>query len=316
MSTPSTFGGPGFRPRTGPHRDDIGEHWTACGVSNDGDPLRAVLLHQPGEELRYVEPPDAWLMLARPKLEIIRRQTDAIAEFFTQRGIAVHRHRPAVAPPPNTLFFRDLFAMTPGGAVLSRMGSQQRAGEERFAAAALASIGVPIIASPLGAGCLEGADALWLDPKTLLVGIGRRTNAAGLATLAAALPGVELHPVVLPAQTQHLLGVLNFLGPGRVAVWSGRTPPALIKLLADRRLNILALPDGPELSIGRAMNWVCLGPNRVLLPSDAPKTTVLLKKNGIEVQTAPISGTVLSRSPVYETCNVETACRGGAAAKA
>ena len=289
MSTPSTFGGPGFRPRAGSHRDDLGGHWSACGVSNDGAPLRAVLLHQPGTELQYAAPPDAWLMLARPDLDAIRRQADTITAFFAGRGITVHRHAPAVAPPPNTLFFRDLFAMTPRGAVLSRMGSQQRAGEERFAAAMLASIGVPIIASPLGAGCLEGADALWLDAQTLLVGLDRRTNAAGLATLASVLPGVEIHPVPLPDRTQHLLGVLNFIGPGRVAVWTGRTPPALISWLASRGVDILALPDGPELSIGRAMNWVCLGPGEVVMPAGCPDTRSRLQAAGVGVSELDVS---------------------------
>lgn len=283
MTTPSTFGGPGFQPRAGHHRDDLGVHWITCGVSNDGDPLRSVLLHQPGKELAYTESPDAWLMLARPDLDTIRRQADTIAAFYTRRGITVHWHQPATSPPPNTLFFRDLFAMTPRGAVLSRMGSQQRAGEERFAAAALASIGAPIIGSPLRGGCLEGADALWLDAQTLLVGLDRRTNAAGLATLAGVLPEVEIHPVTLPARTQHLLGVLNFLGPGRVAVWSGRTPPGLITWLASRGIDIIALPDGPELSRGRAMNWVCLGPDEVVMPAGCPDTRARLLSAGVEV---------------------------------
>ena len=283
MTTPSTFGGPGFQPRAGMHRADLGVHWTACGVSNDGKPLRAVLLHQPGEELEYEESPDAWLMLARPDLDIIRGQADTIAGFFAGRGITVHRHCPVASPPPNTLFFRDLFAMTPRGAVLSRMGSQQRAGEERFAAAALASLGVPIISAPLGEGCLEGADALWLDEQTLLVGLDRRTNTAGMAALAGVLPGVTIHTVSLPARTQHLLGVLNFLAPGRVAVWRGRTPPALIDWLASRGIDILSLPDGPELSIGRAMNWVCLGPNEVVMPAGCPDTRARLQAAGVGV---------------------------------
>ena len=283
MTTPSTFGGPGFVPRAGPHTSDLGQTWAACGVDCDGATLRAVLLHEPGAELSYTEPPDDWLMLARPDLSTIARQTDAIAECYARHGVTVHRNRPPSLPPPNALFMRDLFAMTPSGAVLARMGSQQRAGEERFAAHALASIGVPILATPTGTACLEGADVLWLNAQTLLVGMNRRTNAGGLALLTALLPDVTIHPVVLPSLTQHLLGVLNFLGPGRVAVWIGRTPPSLIAWLTQQGLEVLALPDGPELSRGRAMNWVCLGPDQVVMPAGCPQTRRSLESAGVGV---------------------------------
>ncbi len=287
MTTPSTFGGPGFRPRSGTHARDLGQHWAACGVQDDGAVLRAVLLHSPGEELRYPEPPDAWLMLARPDLDAIRRQADGIAAFYEGRGVTVHRHAPATTPP-NTLFMRDLFAMTPHGAVLSRMGSEQRAGEERHVAATLAGLGIPLLAAPIGDACLEGADALWLDAETLLVGLGRRTNAGGMDTLARVLPGVRLHAVTLPALTQHLLGVVNFLGPGHVAVWLGRTPPDLIDWLSARGARILALPDGPELSVGRAMNWVCLGPGEVVMPAGCPDTRRRLTAAGVGVHELPV----------------------------
>ncbi len=289
MTTPSTFGGPGFLPRTGTHGGDLGRRWAACGVSDDGAALRAVLLHTPGEELRYDAEPDAWLMLERPDLDAISRQADAVAAFYERRGVAVQRHVPALPTPPNTLFMRDLFAMTPHGAVLSRMGSEQRAGEEWQVAATLAGLGIPLIAAPLGEACLEGADALWLDGETLLVGLNRRTNAGGLETLTRTLPGVRIHPVPLPSLTQHLLGVLNFLGPRHVAVWEGRTPPSLVRCLSAQGVKILALPDGPELSIGRAMNWVCLGPGEVVMPSGCPDTRRRLVAAGIGVHELEVS---------------------------
>ena len=51
-----------------------------------------------------------------------------------------------------------------------------------------------------GQGTFEGADAMWLDATTVLVGLGLRTNAEGAAQVAATLGemGVETIVVDLP----------------------------------------------------------------------------------------------------------------------
>jgi len=288
--TPATFGGPGFQRRQGDHRGDIGVTWGACGVSDEHRPLRAVLMRWPGDEMRYADHPDRWLHLERPDLDTLRRQAEAIAEALSARGCAVRWLR-TEAPSPNLLFMRDTFWMTPEGAVIGRMGSQQRAGEERFTAQALAQAGVPILSTPRGQATFEGADALWIDAQTVFVGQGRRTNPAGLAHLQRTLDGdgISWTPVTLPGTTQHLLGVLNFIDADHVGVWEGRTPPELVEALAARGFRILSLPDGPELSEGRAMNWVCLGPNEVLMPAGCPGTRARLRDAGVGVCEADVS---------------------------
>lgn len=288
--TPATFGGPGFQPRQGTHASERGALWGACGVSDEHRPLRAVLMRWPGAEMRYTEHPDRWLHLERPDLDQLRRQAEAIAAVLERSGCAV-RWLDAPAPSPNLLFMRDTFWMTPEGAVLGRMGSQQRAGEERFVARALAAADIPILGVPRGAATFEGADALWIDAQTVFVGQGRRTNPAGLGHLRRSLEGagIDWTAVTLPGTTQHLLGVLNFIDARHVGVWEGRTPPELIAALERRGFRLLRLPDGPELSEGRAMNWVCLGPNTVLMPAGCPDTRRRLLDAGVEVLEANVS---------------------------
>ena len=296
-SEPATFGGPGFQPRTGTHAAEVAQaaRWGRCGVSSDAAPLRRVLLHRPGPELLYPEPPDHWLMLERPDLDATLRQADAIAEAYTRWGAEVCWTVPldgVPSPSPNLLFMRDTFWMTPEGAVLARMGYTQRAGEEAVAAHALTTARVPLLGLPRGEAIFEGADALWLSPTQVAVGLGRRTNAAFLDQLrqGALVSGdIDWLPVPLPSRTQHLLGVLNFLGERHVAIWEGRTPPELLARLEAEGWTILRLPDGPELSQGRAMNWVCLGPGAVLMPHDCPDTARRLREAGIEVRTVDVS---------------------------
>lgn len=288
--TPATFGGPGFQPRQRTHRSDIGETWGACGVQDEHSPLRSVLMRWPGEEMCYAGPPDRWLHLARPDLTLLRHQATRIADLLEGRGCRVRWLRDP-SPSPNLLFMRDTFWMTPEGAILGRMGSQQRAGEERYTARALAGADLPILSVPRGSATFEGADALWIDSQTVFVGQGRRTNPAGLQHLQRTLSGADIHwqAVPLPGKVQHLLGVLNFIDEDHVAVWEGRTPPSLIAALSARGFRILRLPDGPELSGGRAMNWVCLGPNEVLMPAGCPDTQARLCAAGVGVYETDVS---------------------------
>jgi len=61
----------------------------------------------------------------------------------------------------------------------------------------LAELGVPILRTIHGQGTFEGADLLWLNEETVVLGIGVRTNREGARQVAEVLKvmGVERsHP--------------------------------------------------------------------------------------------------------------------------
>src|SRR4029453_3070076 len=90
-------------------------------------------------------------------------------------------------PPYNGVFVRDQYFMTPEGAVVARMASQPRAGEERSTTLALANYGVPILRTVGAAACFEGSDALWLRPDSVVIGVGNRTCTDGAAQVSESL---------------------------------------------------------------------------------------------------------------------------------
>ena len=228
---PATLGGTAWRARAETHAQEVarGERWARVGCNSEVAPLRAVMLAVPGEELRFTATPDEMLMLERPEPGAIQRECEAIAEFYRAQGVQVHLFRPPVPPPPNFLFMRDLFFMTPEGAVLARMAAEQRAGEERHAALGLASLGVPVLMTPRDRATFEGADALWLNEQTVLLGLGRRTNREGCRQLAGLMVdlGVHVLPVELPEGVQHLLGICNFVDRDLAVVDEARMPPSV-----------------------------------------------------------------------------------------
>lgn len=282
----AAYGGPGWSPRSGALRDEIGGVWGRCGVASEWSTLKAVLLHRPGAELDAVSDYNAAQMLGPVDADRARAQHDALAQAYREAGVAVHYVAPPETPPPNLMFVADLLFMTPEGAILGRPASTVRAGEERWIARRLAELGVPILRSVRGTGIFEGADALWIDPGTALVATGLRTNAEGAAQVTSLLQelGVEVIPVGLPYSAMHLMGTLRFLDRDLAVAWRRRVPHAAVEALRAHGYTVLFLPDDDEAKGGMALNFVTLGPRRVLMAAGNPVTQAFYEGAGIACQ--------------------------------
>jgi len=232
-----------------------------------------------------VDDPASALFSAQVDVTAMRAQTELVAAAYREAGVDVHVFDPGEQAPPNVVFLRDLFFVTPEGAVVGRPASAQRAGEERYAAAALASLGIPILRTVTGTATFEGADALWLDPDTVVVGIGFRTSPAGAAVLAEALApqGITVTTVPLGPGVQHLLGSLVFLDRDLVALAEWAASAELRALLRDRGYRTIDLPPVPDVLVGRGMNVVATAPGQVLMPAGAPSVRARFDAEGVEV---------------------------------
>jgi len=253
--------------------------------------LASVLLSWPGNEFRAVRPPDDWMMLETVDVPLMQRQAEQIISFYRDHGIEVHLFRPPAAPPPNLVFMRDLFFITPHGAVVSRMAAQPRAGEERFVSLALASIGVPILLTVRDLATFEAADALWLDPGKVLLGFGLRTNPAGVAQMERLLNelGVTTLFVRMPPGAQHLLGVVNFVARDLAVIRNDKATRELQTILGEHGVSTLALSPDDEVVRGGAMNFVTLQPRHVVMPTGCPSTRRLYESAGITCEEIDVS---------------------------
>ncbi len=279
----AAYGGRGWSPRTAALRQEIGQVWGACGVESEWARLKAVLLHGPGAELEELMDPNEAQMLAPVDPTRIRQQHDAIAQAYQDAGVAVHYVEPDGTPPPNLMFVADLMFMTPEGAILGRPASTVRAGEERFVAQRLASLGIPILRSVRGRGTFEGADAAWIDPETVLLATGLRTNTEGAVQVTSLLHemGVEVILVGLPYGAMHLMGQLRFADRDLAIGWPGRVPYAAVEALRARGYTVLLLPSEEEAVRGFALNFVTLGPRRILMAEGNPITQAFYQDAGI-----------------------------------
>jgi arginine deiminase len=290
LFTIAAYGGAGWLPRTASLRQEIGQIWGRCGVATEWSPLKAVLLHRPGAELQALADPDAVQMLTRLNAERAQQQHDVLAQAYREAGIAIVYVEPAGTPPPNLMFVADLMFMTPEGAILGRPASTVRAGEECWIARRLAELGIPILRSVRGTGTFEGADAAWLDPKTVLLATGLRTNAEGAAQVASLLQemGVAVVPVGLPYGAMHLMGTLRFADRDLAIGWPGRVPYAAVEALRARGYTVLFVPDEREAMFGAALNFVTLAPRHILMAAGNPVTRAFYENADITCQTVEI----------------------------
>ncbi|MEQ9331458.1 arginine deiminase family protein [Thalassobaculum sp.] len=284
----SAYGGPGWQGRTRSHREEIGDLWAASGIDSEYGRLRAVVLHRPGGELAAaLDDPDSVQMLAPLDIGLAGEQHDAMAEAYRANGVAVDYVDPAGQPTPNQMFCADLFVMTPEGAILARPASTVRAGEERWVARRLADLGVPILRTLTGNAVFEGADLMWLDPETAMVGLGLRTNEDAAAQIAAVLEevGIETLAVDMPYGTMHFMGMLRIVDRDLAICWPQRTPFATVRALEERGHRILWLPDEPDSVLNRALNVVTLGPRKVLMLAGYDSVQKVYEAAGIECVT-------------------------------
>lgn len=287
----AAHGGEGWADRAPSSDQEMGSVWAACGVGSECGTLRTVLMHRPGPEVEGITDADAALWHAIVEPERAREQHDRLTELYRSHGVTVHELGETALDKPNSYFCRDVFCMTPRGAILARPASASRAGEERTAAAALARVGVPIAHSVLGTGTFEGADVAVVSPDLVFVAEGQRTNREGARQAAQAFidAGVEQVEIVqLPYGTGHLDGMLNIIGGDLALIYPTQLPWRIYELLRARGFRFIDVPDAGECRHGMSLNMVPLAPGVVVMPSGNPVTKATLESAGVEVLEAEV----------------------------
>jgi dimethylargininase len=197
--------------------------------------------------------------------------------------VVISRHD---AGNPDAIYVYDPVLVGARGAVLLRPGKEGRRGEPAAIAASLAAADVPIAAELAAPVHVEGGDTVWLDERTLLVGIGYRTNEAALSALADAFQGVDVLAFDLPHwngsdEVMHLMSFLSPLDRDLALVYPRIAPVRLVELLAERGIEVVEVPDEEFESQGP--NVLALGPRRALALDGNPETRRRMERAGVDV---------------------------------
>ena len=285
----AAHGGCDWKPRNTTFTSEIGKIWSSCGADSECGKLKKVLLHRPGKELTDITHPSTVHWNAIPDLKIAQKQHDALAKIYTQHGVEIIYLEPEQANP-NHLFVRDLFTMTPNGAVLSRMASIQRTGEELAVYQTLAKHQIPI-SLIVTQGSFEGPDLVFVDNKVAFVATSIRSNWVGANQVNQYLLQHEIQ--VIDIQTTygcgHLDGVLSIIDKRKAVVYPTRFSYTAYIALKNLGYTVIDLPDPYEAETLMAINMVAIEPGLVLIPAGCTTTINCLKQHKIDVIPVDVS---------------------------
>ena len=263
-------------------------------------PLRRVLLRPPQAGALRFWREYGWR--AEPEAAGIAGEHEALCELLAGAGAEVVLAEAPVKDDPDAIYVYDPALIADHGAVLLRPGKAGRRGEPEALGLDFARAGVPVAARLDEPARAEGGDLIRLDERTLLVGLGYRTNQAGAAELAE-FTGLDFVTFDLPhwhgeSVVMHLLSLLSPLAGDLVVAYKPLLPVRLARLLDERAIEIVEVPDDEFGTMGA--NVLALAPRVALVVEGNPRTRSRLERAGVEV--LAYEGKELSKGDGGPTC--------------
>jgi N-dimethylarginine dimethylaminohydrolase len=251
-------------------------------------PLRRVMVRRPDAAFAAADP-RTWHYTGQPDLPTARREHEAFVRLLSDAGAEVIYHDDPLAGMADAIYVHDPVLVTARGAILMRMGKPLRRGEEAAIGRRLEAIGVPIVGRLEGPALAEAGDCLWLDPATLAVGVGFRTNRDGVDQLRGALgPGVEIVPVELPVYhgpdaCLHLMSIISLVDQALAVVYPALMPVTFWEMLRARGVELIEVPEPEFATMGT--NVLALKPRDCVMLEGNPITRARLEAAGCRVRT-------------------------------
>jgi dimethylargininase len=224
---------------------------------------------------------------AEPHASRMAEEHEAFRALLAGAGAEVIVAEAPQAADPDAIYVYDPAIVSDRGAILLRPGKEGRRGEVDAMEADLAEAGVPTAARLQAPALAEGGDTLWLDERTLLVGIGYRTNEAGVEALRVALPGVDVLAFDLPhlngaGEVLHLMSLLSPLDRNLAVTYLPLMPVRLVQLLRERGIELVEVPEGDFWTMGP--NVLALGPRVALALEGNDETRRRMEAAGVDVR--------------------------------
>ena len=217
---------------------------------------------------------------------------ESFRSILKKSGVEIHDLPADDITSLDSIYTHDPCLISNSGVILCSMGKTLRKKEPEMISKYFKSLNIPIIGKISPPGKLEGGDIVWIDNRTVAVGVGYRSNLEGIAQLKEILSGDvdEIIPVHLPHWTGpsdclHLMSNISPLDRDLFLVYSKLLPVSFREYLLDRGIKLLEVPDDEYESMG--CNVLAIAPKKVIMIEGNDVTKNLLEKEGVDVSTYP-----------------------------
>ena len=217
---------------------------------------------------------------------------ESFRSILKKSGVEIHDLPADDITSLDSIYTHDPCLISNSGVVLCSMGKILRKKEPEMISKYFKSLNIPIIGKISAPGKLEGGDIVWIDNRTVAVGVGYRSNLEGIAQLKEILSGDvdEVIPVHLPHWTGpsdclHLMSNISPINRDLFLVYSKLLPVSFREYLLDRGIKLLEVPDDEYESMG--CNVLAIAPKKVIMIEGNDVTKNLLEKEGVDVSTYP-----------------------------
>jgi len=252
--------------------------------------LRRVIVRAPEKSFAEADP-ERWHYSARPDFDGAVAEHRDFVGILENAGVELIYHDQPLDGLADAIFTHDSALVTNHGSIILRMGKELRRGEEKAMAKLLSSIGVPELGRLQGEARAEGGDLMWLDEKTLAVGIGYRTNSEGaeqlrkiLAPIGVSAPAYDLPYYQGPDACLHLMSLISMIDDDLAVGFPRLMPVRLIQDLEKRKIQLIEVPEN-EFAHRQAPNVLALAPRDVVLLEGNTVTEQRLRDAGCRVAT-------------------------------
>jgi N-dimethylarginine dimethylaminohydrolase len=256
-------------------------------------------------DLGFHHQPDA--AKSRAQHDTLRRELELI-------GAEVVDLPPSSDLSLDAVYAHDASVTTDFGLILMRPGKKNRVAEAARHKSLAERLGIPIFGEIVSPGSTEAGDMVWLDAKTLLVGNGYRTNAAGIEQMRALLApkGISVIFAPLPygpgpSACLHLMSLISLLNECTALVDLPWLAVETVELLRARGFKLIEIDYSERETL--ACNVLALGNRRLLAIEENHRTNERLRESGFELRTFPGSEVCINGSG-GPTCLTRPLLRG------
>jgi N-dimethylarginine dimethylaminohydrolase len=227
-----------------------------------------------------------------PDFEVAKQQHEILCGLLRDCGAEVASLPGSESLTLDAVYAHDASLATDFGIILMNPGKKNRVAEAQAHKEFYEQLGIAVLGEVQLPGTSESGDIVWLDPQTLLVGHGYRTNRSGIEQLRALLASKNVQVLSAPlpygpgpSACLHLMSLMSVLDERTMLVDLPWLAVETVELLTERGFRLIEIDYSERESL--ACNVLSLGENRLIAIEENAKTNKKMSEAGFDVRTFP-----------------------------